>query len=85
MENPGGCQVTILDSREIRLGWPEQEFTEQEQNERMARALQHADLLVLFSENQEDPAGWQLVAARQFNFERQARKPSRLWVSIFQR
>lgn len=85
MENPGGCQVTVLDSREIRLGWPEQEFTEQEQNERMARALDQADLLVLFSENQEEPTGWQLIAARRFNFERQARKPSNLWVSIYQR
>lgn len=85
MASSEGCQVAVLDSREIRLGWPEQQFTQQEQDERMARALEQARALVLFSEAQESPDGWRLIAARQFTFERQGRKPSRLWVSIYQR
>jgi hypothetical protein len=85
MANPSGCWVAVLDSREIRLGWPEQEYTEDEQKDRMARALQQADTLVQISETREKPEGWQLVAARRFTFERQGRKPSRKWVAVFKR
>ena len=85
MANPGGCWVAVQDSREIRLGWPGQEFSEQEQKERMRRALEQANMLVQFSENQEKPEGWQLLAARRFTFERQGRKPTRRWVAIYKR
>jgi hypothetical protein len=81
MGNSGGCWVDVQDSRQIRLGWPEQAFSEAEQKERMRSALQQAGTLVQFSEIQEKPEGWQLIAAPVYLRAPGAQTPE--WVAVY--
>ena len=78
-----GCKIIVLDSRELRRGWPEQNYSEEEQKERRNDALASADYLILFSEQLELPDGWELVTEGEYTFERQSQKPAFIWVSIF--
>lgn len=77
------CEVTTVDTREIRRGWPEQDLPLDIQEERMRAALAQADVIIHFFENPEHPQGWNLVSEREFTFERQYKKSKQVWVSIY--
>jgi hypothetical protein len=77
------CQISAVDTREIRRGWPEQEFAEEIQVQRLADTIDQADYIIHFFKQPEQPVGWEPVAEREFTFERQNKKPSLIWVSIY--
>jgi hypothetical protein len=77
------CNIRVLDTRELRRGWPEQAYPEDVQQMRVQQALEEADYLVQFSDESAQPEGWTLISAREFIFERIGKKPATRTVAIY--
>ena len=77
------CNIKVLDTRELRRGWPEREFTEDVQQQRVQQALMQADYLVQFTEAATPIEDWVLISEREFVFERQGKKPATRIVAIY--
>ena len=77
------CNIHVLDTRELRRGWPEQEYPKDKQQLRVQQALEQADYLVQFAETATPLAGWALISAREFVFERQGGKPTTRTLAVY--
>lgn len=77
------CNITVQDTRELRRGWPEQEYAEEVQKQRFHKALEEANYRIHFYKNPELPEGWILISERKFTFEHVTNKMDFIWVSIY--
>ena len=77
------CNIHVQDTRELRRGWPEREYPKDEQQLRVQQALEQANYLVQFAETTSPLAGWALISAREFVFERQGKKPAKRIVAVY--
>lgn len=77
------CHIQVQDFREIRLGWPEQNFSEEVQNQRYSDALEEADYRIHFFNRPEQPEDWQLLSEKVFVFQNMKNKKENIWVSIY--
>jgi hypothetical protein len=77
------CAIDVQDSRTLHKGWPEREYPEDIQKQRIQKALDVADYRVHFFTQPEHPEGWTLIGEREFTFERLNKKPKVIWVSIY--
>ena len=78
------CKITLYDNRELRFGWPPQNFPVKLQKRRIKEAMTKADYLVTFYKKPEQFPDWALVAEQDFLFKRINKKPTHIWVSIYQ-
>ncbi len=77
------CTIRVLDTREMRRGWPEQVYPEAVQQMRVQQALEEADYLIQFTDAAAQLEGWILISAHEFLFERQGKKPATRTVAIY--
>ncbi|MEZ4661364.1 MAG: hypothetical protein R2911_27760 [Caldilineaceae bacterium] len=79
------CNLPVIDNKDMKEGWPRQEFSEPEQQQRRHDALAQADILVLYSEPPEPPDEWHLLDERPFMFERHNKEPKEVLVGVWER
>ncbi|MEZ4705744.1 MAG: hypothetical protein R3A44_00980 [Caldilineaceae bacterium] len=79
------CALPVVDNKDMKEGWPRQEFSEAEQQQRRQDALAQADILVLYSEPPEPADQWRLLDERPFVFERHDKEPKEVLVGIWER
>lgn len=79
------CRLPVVDNKDMKEGWPRQEFTEQEQQQRRQDALAQADILVLFSEAPEPPDQWRLLDERAFVFDLYDEEPQEVLVGVWEK
>lgn len=79
------CELPVVDNKDMKEGWPRQEFSEPEQQQRRHDALAAADILVLYAEPPEPPAQWRLLDERPFVFERHDKEPKEVLVGVWEK
>jgi len=80
--NDKSCSIEVIDTREIRFGWPERGFSQETVDKREADAMKNADYRIDFLNQSSQPDQWQLFDEQSFIFERR-KKVAEIWVSIY--